>query len=561
MVEPAARVNRTQRLRSLVVLTVLVLLATACSGELATEDSVATPTTAPAADPTSVPEPEPADEPTDDEPAETAVEEAAEPAAQDSTEAEEEMAAAPIYEDPRGGFFADFQTTFDRSHPFQTLDALCIEHPAAENRVATDPGITADSIEIGHMRQRLEDLEAFGFYVDVGDVHGMAEAIVDTINSECGGVRGRMLDMSLHEFSALDPSTQVTACLEATEDRNIVAGFNSSGLQGTGPLCMAEEHDTILLTTQSLSQDQMDRGAGNLVTLDRTQDDMLTVLANVAADSGLLEGATIGVVGLDTAGNPEATASLVDMLGQLGYEVAVNDTLGCEGFGACTAGLIDSVNNMLSADVDVMFPTINVTTYPVYLNEMLTQGFAPGDVQFFSSNFNSMSGDLTLSKILANGSEAAGELANGMITTDSGETGNYKLPGHTDTVPFNQLCIDAYAASSGIVHAYGDETDSNHTKQGMLSVLCSEIRMIARAIYDAGDNPTRADIKASLLALGSIDTNNMLVADLGPGKYALQNAFQTLTWTYPCAGPPAFDENDTCLVPNDDYFLIEDLVN
>jgi len=86
-------------------------------------------------------------------------------------EPEPDAVPANIYDDPRDGIFDEFQATMDRGdHPFMQLDAFCHAHDPAPDRVATDPGMGADSISLAHIRSRLEDLVAYGFASAVGDV-------------------------------------------------------------------------------------------------------------------------------------------------------------------------------------------------------------------------------------------------------------------------------------------------------------------------------------------------------------------------------------------------------
>ena len=95
----------------------------------------------------------------------------------------EEEADPNIYEDPRGGVFLEFQQGFDRGdHPFMQVDSFCLPHEPAADRVETDDGITADSINVGHIRSRLEDLTGIGFAVPVGDPKEMYEVFIDYIN-------------------------------------------------------------------------------------------------------------------------------------------------------------------------------------------------------------------------------------------------------------------------------------------------------------------------------------------------------------------------------------------
>ena len=468
--------------------------------------------------------------------------------------------AIPGYDDPRGAIFADFQASYTRSGPFESLDSFCTATEPAADRVDTDPGITADTIVIHHMRQQLEKLKDIGFAVEIGDTKAMFEAFVNEINENCGGIRGRKLDLGMSEFNPLGDfaAESNAACVEATEDRQAVIALNSSGFQGPAILCLTEEHDTILITTQGLSTEFADRSGGRLFTLDAGLDESLTALAKYAATNGLLDGKTIGVIGQDTGGQPEAVqAGLIDELKTLGYEVAVHDTLGCNGATTCTEGLQESVSNMLAAGVDVLIPTLNVTSFPGYLGEMVTQGYKPGDVQFMVSNFNSATGDLVSSKAVAFGGEAAGNLYNGAIMTDAAATGNFRLPG-AEIPPFNKMCLDTYEKNGGPAYDYFDGV--GNTQAGMVATVCTEMRMMARALYNAGDNPTRADIQKALANLGPMDNNNMTPASLTEGKNSTVDAFQAMKWTYPCefGAENAFDANNTCVVPSGEYYSIRD---
>jgi Periplasmic binding protein len=323
-------------------------------------------------------------------------------------------------------------------------------------------------------------------------------------------------------------------------------------------LCITEEHDTILLTTQGLSTEFADRSGGRLFTLDAGLNESLTALAKYAIDNNLLEGKVIGVVGSDQGGQPEAVqAGLIDVLADAGIEVAVYDTLGCNGGTTCAEGLQESVSNMLAAGVDVLIPTLNVTSFPGYLGEMVTQGYQPGEVQFMVSNFNSATGDLVSSKAVAFGGEAAGNLYNGAIMVDAAATGNFRLEG-AEIPPFNKMCIDTYVKNGGPAYDYFDGV--GNTQAGMVATVCTQMRIMARAIYNAGDNPTRADIQAAMANLGPLDNNNMTPASLTEGKNSTVDAFQAMKWTFPCefGAENAFDANNTCVVPSGEYYSIRD---
>ena len=531
--------HRSGALRVLAVLAVTALLAIGCSGE---SDDVATGDTADTSATTSTPDDTGADT------GETATDTG-------STSDTGDTGGGETWDDPRGGIFADFQSEFDRSHPFQSLDSFCTPHEAAASPEATEPGIEADTIQVHQIRQQLENLIDIGFGVDVGDPTLMFDTYVNVINEECGGIRGRTLELGTTEYDPLSPDIEQAtgaACVTATEDENAAFIMSSTGLQGTATLCIAEEHNTPYIGTIGLESGFVERAGGKLVSFDFTQDDALRYLVERIDATGDLEGKTIGVIGADTPGQPDAVqAGLVDVLEDLGHEVAVYDTIGCSGQTQCTEGVSESVGDLKDAGVDVLFPTLNILSLPGYVAEMVTQGYSPGDVQFYTSNFNTQSGDLVSSKVAAFGGEAAGALYNGAIVVDSAATSNFQSDPEWPVPAFNQLCIDTYAANGGEEFEYGG------TVEGMLSVVCAEVRVMARAIYDAGDNPTRDSIGEALAALGPVDGNAMIPMSFGPDKYAAADAAQTGTWTFPCQIPDgAYDENDTCMVSNSDYELV-----
>jgi Periplasmic binding protein len=531
--------------RAAAFLIVLALGATACADD---DDDATDATTESTADTT------PASTETTGETATTAT-----PATTAATETPttEAPAGEGAFDDPRGDLFSEFQSGFDRTHPFQSLESYCVEHEAAAELTDTDDGITAESITLVHLRSRLEQLEGIGFAVPVGDTVDMFQAFADAIN-DCGGIRGRQIDLKLVEVDALGgggadiDALRNAACIEATEDSPGVIVMNSTGFQGSANLCLVEEAGVAFISTQGQSDEYMARGEDRLVSLSPTQEESLRFLANDLIASGALDDQVIGVIQPDTPGIPEAVqGGLVDILEDAGLEVAVYDTIGCAGSSTCTEGIQDSVANMLDAGVTAVFNTLNVVSWPQYLNELVAQGVAPGSIQFYASDVNSQAGELVSSKILSFGGEAAGALYNGALIVDDADTGGYRIDGF-DELPFEAMCHDTYEQYSSAGASHTPESQAETGAWGMTLTVCAEMRMAARAIYDAGDNPTREDIYAALANLGPIDVNGMLPASVSPGKTAAPDAVHTLVFEYPCERDFPYAEN-ICITPTDDF--------
>ena len=477
---------------------------------------------------------------------------------------DEEPAGPPpnIFDDPRDGIFDEFQATMDRGdHPFMQIDQFCVRHAPAPDRVATDKGIEADSISIVHLRTRLEDLVGIGFGTDVGDPAEMFETYVAVVNEQCGGVRGRMIELHTIEMPVFGDTVDEernAACIQAIEDLDGVVLINSSGFGGSATLCIVEENETAFITSFSPPDEFMRRSEDRLITVTHTAEESLSWLALDLMARGDLDGKTVGVVAPDTPGEVEAVqAGLVDVLRDNGVEVAVFSVIGCQGGTVCAEGNVDSAQQMRAAGVDVFFNTLNVISAPLYITEMLAQGYEPGDVQFYASDFNSQAAEIVASKIVQFGGEAAGALYNGAFILDSRDTGAYRLEGYEPRA-FNEMCNDTYGANSpsGANHEIEDSYDGN-SRYGMTASVCVMMRILLRGLYDAGDNPTRADIYAALANLGPVDSNEMYPASIRPGKTRTPDVIHNLVFEYPCTQPHPFPVPDLddgiCLYPVNEY--------
>ena len=215
---------------------------------------------------------------------------------------------APTYEDPRGQRFVEFQREFDRSHPFGSLDTFCKPHELpAEPLRATDAGISAEEINFVHLRTRIEEIAFLGFAEDVGDVQKIFETFTTLVNEDCGGVRGRRINLAEVEISAISATVgqdvenfRNAACIEATETLQGVVLLNTTSFQGTGVLCVVEEHDAALIGSLPFSEEYMQRGEGRLVSLSASEDSYLRELARYLIRAGELDDSTVAVIAPNT---------------------------------------------------------------------------------------------------------------------------------------------------------------------------------------------------------------------------------------------------------------------
>jgi hypothetical protein len=447
----------------------------------------------------------------------------------------------------------------DRTSRFAPADTFCEPAPADENPQpeATDDGITEDSISITHIRVTLEDLEGIGFAIPLGDQADQAEKFVDIINERCGGIHGRKLDLHTVEAPPLagegqDPAALAqAACIKATEDNKSVFAYSGSGWGGQGGAsCVTSDHDTVYITTYTISPDDLANAENRLYSTALSPADGLRYAAKTLHEDGAFEGKKIGVVMADGAGEEQIVQTgLIDTLEELGVPPTRVDVIGCQGGNSCTQGVIESVNGMIADGVDVMFPLLNVISLPAYLAEMVEQGVEPGQVQFYNTDYNAQSGDLVSSKIVTFRGEEAGALYNDTVIISSGQTGAFRMPDFEPNA-FQEMCNREYQDAGGDTYKADDpETNSAY---GATAGTCNFIRIIARAIDAAGANPTRADLASAVENLGALDGGDVLPS-FAPGKYTSPNALFKLRWHYPC--PPDKKPFDgMCILPESEAF-------
>lgn len=536
----------------LAVLLVMTFIASACSGE-ATNNSDTNPNNTQSVTPETT-------APTDDNSAnatETTIPEVDPSATSDQSAVDDNQPPQPnIYQDPRGGIFAEFQQEFDRGdHPFTQYDTFCLPHEPAANRMQSDEGISADSIRVGHIRSRLEDGISLGFGVPVGNPKEMFEVFIDYINNQCGGIRGRMLDLGYAEAELIGADVEAsrnTACLAMTEDFKSVIVMNSSGFQGTANLCLVEEQQTIFISTQGQTEEFMSRSDGRLVSSSPTLEESLSFMVAELLGNGELTGLTIGVAAPNTPGQAEAVESnLVAPLRAAGFEV-IFDVIDCAGSEFCTGGVNESVSNMVAAEVTAFFNVLNILSAPGYIAEMANQGFEPGSVRFFASDFNSQTAELVAGQIAND--RAAGELYNGATIFDYRTTGIYRQPNYQPN-PMLESCNQLYAENSpsGASHTWDTPGDTGYH---MVGIVCAIVRVMARALYDAGDNPTADDVRQAINNLGPVDNNGMTPASIRPGKTQMADAIQTLEFVFPCEQPLPYERRDgdpICITGRNDF--------
>jgi hypothetical protein len=420
---------------------------------------------------------------------------------------------------------------------------FCSPEPSDEAAVPVTGvrGITDDSIALGVIIVDLGQLVDLGFAVDIGPTKAYWETFVAAINEDCGGVYGRQLVPTYYEIGAINNAERGQACIDATErDRNFVIG-NSNGFTGDAILCVVEANTTPLILTNGASTDYYERSQGRLYTTGMSFSRLLRGMAQVADAEGLLqEDDVIGIVQGDTPGQPESVAEFVAELTELGYgdQIAVNATIPCNGTSSCTDGIGLVVEEMLDADVTVVFNTMNVVSAPPFTNEAAVQG---AEWRYIASGFNSMGGDLTNSKFVD--TELGGPAHDGTFIIDGAAAGDFRSA--TDIPAFNAMCNDVWVERGGEAFDYFDPAEN--TKYGAVASACSVVRIIYQALVAMGPEPDPDAFVEAWSNLGPVNLSNEVPASITPGSPDATDAVRVHQWSADCV----------CVTPVDGWEWIE----
>ena len=83
---------------------------------------------------------------------------------------------------------------------------------------------------------------------------------------------------------------------------------------------------------------------------------------------------------------------------------------------------------------------------------------------------------------------------------------------------FSQMCVDEYNKGYGDANKMSTTLKEHPIRVGMITTVCSYMRIVAAGIWKAGDNPKRSDISKGIRTLGDVDFRLGLKATTRPGK-------------------------------------------
>ncbi len=373
------------------------------------------------------------------------------------------------------------------ANPFAPTDRFCTK---------TGPPPTKGTIKVVQIRSQLEKYEPLGLSLPVGDVNDMFQVFTDQINV-CGGIRGKKLVLQNEEYNPTNVASRDAACIAATEDDKAFVVVNANTFTGTGPICVAGDHKTPLVYVGGAEGSEYAATDGRLASYGPSADGQLRLLAADLLATGALKGKKVAITALDLPGQASVVErSLVAPLEKAGVDVVVYDVLPCQGSPICTQPIPQSVMKVASAKPDVVIPVLSAPTLPGYVNEMQRAGIK---AKLYESSFNALGTDLVQGKVLQVGGADVASYYKGATLISATVDGDWRLPGFGPP-PIGVMCNDTYAAHTKTGDSFKPDT-AEYTKWGMVGLSCTNMRMVARALYDAGNRLTKKSFVAALRKL------------------------------------------------------------
>ena len=235
-------------------------------------------------------------------------------------------------------------------------------------------GISADTIEVGYLLNDSSNAEAAGITsTELDTLKARQQFWVDYVNAN-GGVAGRQIKVNWGKVHTIRPEESRPGCLQVTEDAKsflVMAGTFFD------PLCVTEEHETILFHGYDNGQEITDRSGGRLVQFPIASDRAMKNIVRLLHESGELKGKTIGLLAYSQAAGLVARDATKAQLEEDGYELAVETTLSGTDFSAGTAQIPIEVTKMKERGVDVVILTAPIIYTPPWTLEGEKQGWNP----------------------------------------------------------------------------------------------------------------------------------------------------------------------------------------
>ena len=407
------------------------------------------------------------------------------------------------------------------------------EEQVEEERIASDIGVTEDTITIAVLIPDLKGLRDIGFPLPDGltneSLSGRIGTYLDDWNA-AGGINGRTFEMIEITWNPLDTTTMENACIEATLDNEVFLVINASGFNPAFVPCLTEDNDTTVILGDKAPQYLLDAAPDRLFGF-FPPGEIAAVQAGrlFLTETDTPAGSKIGILEPNNPGVQAASASLRDLLEDNGYQtvtVTIDSTSGD-----------NAAANAQAAAAVAQFNAENVSEVFILLSFLVTDGFW-GEVEALDVSWNRTSVDVGPGMCSQFSASRTNPAADGSTCVTS--TGAYSLPegGLRDDNTFEAQCRDEWLDHFPVFEGKSDRgtpsgevnletADGDLLNSDFSFADCNIVYALKHAFENAGVNPTRDSFAAAMKTYaGPAAQMSNGEGAFGPDK----NYFSTQMW-------------------------------
>ncbi|MGI9623865.1 MAG: hypothetical protein ACR2PK_13590 [Acidimicrobiales bacterium] len=367
-------------------------------------------------------------------------------------------------------------------------------------------GVTDEAITISFIITDTSAVaQAFGWETpDEGDREAQVKALVEQANAD-GGIGGRMIDARIHVFNAITdgPVAEEQLCNAITQDDQAFAAVLTGQFQENARPCYANANtlmlDATLYPIDNVGYEELAPYLWSPFL--PSYDDLVSGLADDLLDTGWFDGATLGVIAIDSELSDRVyNEQFRPVLDEAGVEVASYNTIDPTDSTSFNNDQLQAIVNFKEAGVDKVVVIGGSRLLSWFIDTSITQNFMPAYAvtSYDAPDFN-----------VFNYPEM-------MV----GARGISVLPGfdvHDDQYPFpandaEQACVDIFTEAGLEV---GDRAS---VRTGV--IFCDAVRLLAAAGEGLSEVSAQG-VSEAVWALGdTFEAASVYGVDFSEGSYA-----------------------------------------
>jgi len=395
-------------------------------------------------------------------------------------------------------------------------------------RVASDRGVTPDTITLGILTPNEELAADLGVTYNGRKIEEIAQPFIDEINDQ-GGINGRRVVPAFTRFNPASADNMLAACVNQAEDRKVFASLALLGFYGEGEVCLANKQVPTISSSNSSEFTLYEREKGWVRQTTMNKDRTLRNWIDWIVQSGTATPDTrIGLVYTDVPEDRQVVQeTVVPYLKEKGLNVAETAVFTLSSIDAMVAEAQRGTFRFKANDIQLVLPVTNFLQFFLFIQQADLIGYVP---RYTVTDFGAMATDAT--------AFYPPTQWEGVMGTTSTLAGQPKRNDIADT-PAAQDCLRVYNEAGLTLNRNAEDPRLPDTIEvaGMQS-LCQHIALFADAARRAGVNPTR---QSFLDAIGNTGTWSHRVVetpplDFRPDRYDSADSFAVVRWQSRCYG-------------------------